>query len=100
VNADQQGARWEGRDLILRVRVQPRASKDEVVGLQGGSVKIRITAPPIDGKANAHLIRFLATTFGVPKSRIRILSGETGREKRLHIESPSKLPACIRPSGM
>jgi uncharacterized protein (TIGR00251 family) len=77
------------------VRVQPRASRDEIVGIQGNHLKIRITAPPVDGKANAHLIQFLAQEFGVPKSRITLIGGESGREKRLQILSPSRLPTVI-----
>ena len=87
--------RWEGDTLILEVRVQPRASRDEIVGLHGDALKIRITAPPVDGKANAHLTRFLAKAFGVPRARVTLLGGETGRSKRLRIEAPTRLPAAI-----
>jgi uncharacterized protein (TIGR00251 family) len=90
---------WDGPDLVLTVRVQPRASRDEIVGPQGGHLKVRITAPPVDGKANAHLIKFLAKAFGVTRSRIDLLSGETGREKRVRIAKPATLPqeAAIYP---
>jgi hypothetical protein len=77
------------------VRVQPRASRDEIVGIQGNHLKIRITAPPVDGKANVHLIQFLAQEFGVPKSRITLIGGESGREKRLQILAPSRLPTAL-----
>ena len=83
---------WQGEDLILRVRVQPKASRDEISGLQGDALKVRITAPPVDGKANAHLIKFLAKQFGVAKSSITLISGESGRDKRLRIHAPAKLP--------
>ncbi|MCC6207945.1 MAG: YggU family protein [Gammaproteobacteria bacterium] len=86
---------WDGDRLTLSVRVQPRASKDEIVGMQGNHLKIRITAPPVDGKANVHLIQFLARVFDVPKSRISLLSGESGREKRILITSPARLPPQI-----
>ena len=94
--------RWQGDTLILSVRVQPKASKDELVGPcddgQGGeSLKIRITAPPVDGKANAHLIKFLAKSFAVAKSRVSVVAGETGRSKRLQIIAPAKLPLSILP---
>jgi uncharacterized protein (TIGR00251 family) len=56
---------WDGADLILRVRVQPRASRDEWMGLQEDRFRVRITAPPVDGQANAHLREFLAALFGV-----------------------------------
>lgn len=83
---------WRGEDLFLRVRVQPKASRDEICGLQGESLKVRVTAPPVDGKANAHLINFLAGQFGVAKSAVELLSGESGRDKRLRIHAPTRLP--------
>lgn len=87
--------------LILSVRVQPKASSDEVVGpcadaLGGESLKVRITAPPVDGKANAHLVKFLAKTFGVAKSQVCVVSGETGRQKRVEINQPRQLPPSIQ----
>lgn len=91
---------WRGDDLILQVRVQPRASRDECVGVQGERLKIRLTAPPVDGKANSCLIAYLAKQFKVPKARIALLSGETGREKRLCITAPAHLPEFItKPSA-
>lgn len=86
---------WKDNDLLLSVRVQPKASRDEIIGPYEDVLKIRITAPPVDGKANSHLIQFLAKTFGVPKSRVEIISGETGRVKRLRIYAPTKLPAGV-----
>lgn len=83
---------WEGDTLTLTLRVQPRASRDEIAGVQGDRLKVRITAPPVDGKANAHLIRFLAREFKVARSRITLLAGETGRDKRLRIHGPGRLP--------
>jgi len=78
--------------LILCIHLQPRASKDEVCSLYGDALKVRITAPPVDGKANQHLIRFLAKCFGVPKSQVNLLSGERSRNKRIQILSPTKSP--------
>ncbi len=86
---------WEGDTLTLSIRVQPRASRDEIVGPYGDRLKVRITAPPVDGRANAHLIKYLAKVFGVPRARVSLLAGESGREKRLRIDAPSRLPACI-----
>lgn len=89
--------KWEKETLLLQVRVQPRASKDEIVGPHGeDSLKVRITAPPVDGKANQHLIKYLAKAFGVAKGQVTLLSGITGRDKRLAIEAPGKLPAAAR----
>jgi hypothetical protein len=89
--------------LVLTVRVQPKASKDEIIGPcddgQGSeSLKIRITAPPVDGKANAHLVKFLAKSFGVAKSQVSVVAGETGRNKRVSIAAPSQLPLGISPA--
>lgn len=85
-------ARREGRDLVLNIHLQPRASRDEIIGGQGNCLKIRITAPPVEGKANAHLLRFLAKAFGVARSQVVLLSGEKSREKRVRIEQPKKIP--------
>ncbi len=88
---------WNDADLILRVRVQPRASRDEWVGLQEDRFRIRITAPPVDGQANAHLRAFLADLFGVAKSQVTLLAGETGRDKRWRIAAPKRWPPGIEP---
>jgi uncharacterized protein len=88
---------WRGETLILNLHIQPRASHDELVGPHGDRLKVRITAPPVDGKANEHLIRFLAKTFGVPKSQVTLVSGETGRDKRISIANPTRLPPLIPP---
>jgi hypothetical protein len=83
---------WEGDDLILDCHLQPKASKDEFAGLHGERLKIRLTAPPVEGKANAQLLAFLARAFGVAKSQVVLLSGELNRQKRVRIRSPLKLP--------
>ena len=87
--------RREGRNLVLNIHLQPRASRDEIVGEQGTRLKVRITAPPVEGKANAHLLRFLAKSFGVARSQVVLLSGETSREKRVRVEQPKKIPGPI-----
>jgi uncharacterized protein (TIGR00251 family) len=86
---------WQGDDLLLDCHLQPRASCDELAGLHGERLKIRITAPPVDGKANAHLIRFLAEQFGVPKNQVIIEQGELGRLKRVRIRAPKQIPAKL-----
>ncbi len=82
---------FEERDgcIILSVRVVPRASKNAIQGLMGGALKVRIQAPPVEGKANACLVKFLSKQWKIPRSSIEILSGETGRNKRLRILNPS-----------
>ena len=67
----------------VRVRVVPRASKTEFCGVQGGALKIRLQAPPVDGKANAALCAFVADAFGLPKRSVSVVSGETSRDKTL-----------------
>jgi uncharacterized protein (TIGR00251 family) len=89
--------RWHGRDLILRVRVQPRASRDELAETQGERLRVRITAPPVDGKANVHLCKFLADIFRVPPAMITLLGGETGRDKCVRIHAPRRLLPGIDP---
>ena len=92
---DESFYQWQNHDLILRIKVQPKASKDEIAEILGQHLKIRITAAPVDGKANQHLITFLAKKFGVSKANIELLSGNTGREIRVLIKSPVHLPAMI-----
>jgi len=72
--------------LCFQVRVQPRASKDEVAGLLQGALKIRLTSPPVDNRANRHLTKFLASILGVPGASIKILSGEKSRLKTIGVE--------------
>jgi len=87
---------WQNDNLILNIRLQPRASRDEIVATQAdGRLKIRITAPPVDGKANDHLLRFLATQCNVSRSAVTLLSGHTGRNKRVSIRHPRRLPPPI-----
>lgn len=87
---------WAGEDLTLCLRVQPKASRDEWVGPHGDAYKVRITAPPVDGKANAHLIKFVAKSFGVARSRVTLLAGDSGRSKRLCVHAPNVLPLDIK----
>src|SRR5687767_161934 len=70
----------------LAVRVTPRASRNEIVEmLDDGTIKVRIAAPPVDDEANTALIEFLAEILGVPKSRLDIVAGETGRDKLIAV---------------
>jgi uncharacterized protein len=84
--------RWQDHELWLRLRVQPRASRDRLGEPMGDRLKVTITAPPLDGKANEHLLRFLARAFRVPRGAVTLISGETGREKTVRIASPQCLP--------
>lgn len=71
--------------LIFTARVVPRASKSEIVGELDGALKVRIASPPIDGAANAELIKVLAKKFNVSKSAVEILSGQTSKTKQIKI---------------
>lgn len=74
---------------LLYLRIQPRASKNEIVTMEDGSVKVRLTAPPVDGAANEALVAFLADTLGIAKSQVEIISGHTSREKVVRITGVS-----------
>jgi len=73
-------------DALLAVRVQPRAKRDEVVGERAGAVVIRISAPPVDGKANTAVCRFVAERAGVPRSAVSVVRGQSARDKVLRVE--------------
>jgi uncharacterized protein len=89
--------RWDGAALLLFCHLQPGASRDEFAGLHGERLKIRIAAPPLDGRANGQLIAFLAAQCGVAKQAVSIVSGAGGRHKTVRIEHPATLPPglCI-----
>lgn len=88
---------WQGDDLVLSIRVQPRAASDGFAETLGDTIKLRITATPVDGKANKHLIAFIAKTFRVPRANVSIISGQNGRSKRIKIHQPVHVPEIISP---
>ena len=71
--------------VVFAVRVQPRASRNAVQGEWRGALKVRLTAPPVDDKANAALCVFLAEQLNIPRSAVRILAGERSRNKRVEV---------------
>ncbi|MDH3801620.1 MAG: DUF167 family protein [Deltaproteobacteria bacterium] len=75
--------------VVLKVQVQTRASRDEVVGPHGDSLKVRITAAPVAGAANKHLLKFLAKRLKIPQSQLSLKSGATSRAKSIEIEGMS-----------
>lgn len=87
--------KFDNDTLTLFLHIQPGAKNTEFAGTHGERLKIRIKAPPADGKANAEIIRFLAEQFSVAKSQIEIISGELGRQKTLQINGLKKLPAQL-----
>ena len=79
-----------GNSVIVAVRVQPRASRDEIAGEMEGALKVRLQAPAVENRANEALREFLAALLKTPKSAVRILSGERSRTKRLEITGVTK----------
>lgn len=86
-------ARWDGADLLLTVYAQPRASRDEIAGVHGDALKIRIASPPVDGAANEALCHYLARACGVAKTAVTVESGLAGRRKTVRIRAPRQVPA-------
>lgn len=80
---------WKDYSLFLHIQLQSRAHRDEIVGLQNNNLKIRITAPPIEGRANNHLIKFLAQCFKVTQQQVIIVKGEQSKIKLIRIDSPN-----------
>jgi hypothetical protein len=80
--------RWlEERDdaVRIRVRAQPRAARTELAGEHGNALKIRLAAPPVDGEANRELCRFIAKRLGVAPSLVRVVAGESSRDKTVEV---------------
>jgi uncharacterized protein (TIGR00251 family) len=77
--------------VIFKVCVVPRSSRSEIVGEHYGALKVRLTSPPVDGAANAELIKLMAKKFAVSKGEVEILSGETSKNKRIKIANLSQL---------
>ena len=84
---DGQGLEISTRDgaVIFQVRVQPRASRDEIAGVIAGALKVRVQAPALEDRANVALCEYLAALLKTPKAAVRILGGERGRVKRIEI---------------
>jgi uncharacterized protein (TIGR00251 family) len=78
--------------LVLKLHVQPGAKRTEVAGVHGDAIKIRLAAPPVEGKANDALRRFLADAFGVPLRNVELVRGERSREKVVRIAAPVRRP--------
>lgn len=76
--------------LLLRLRVVPRAGRDAVQGPHGERLKIRLQAPPVEGKANRALLKFLSKQLGIPASRLVLVTGETSREKTVRVSGAAE----------
>lgn len=86
--------RADGDGVILTLHIQPGAKKTEVAGPHGDALKIRLAAPPVDGKANAALLAFIAAKVGVGRTAVELVSGQTARAKRVRITGVA--PAAAR----
>lgn len=80
---------------MLSVVVQPRASQNALLGIHGDRIKVRLTAPPVEGEANQLLIKFIAKTFGVAPRQVSLTRGQTAKIKTLRIQQPAVLPEFI-----
>lgn len=78
-----------GKGISFAVKVQPRARKDAITGAVGDALKLSLTAPPVEGKANQAMIEFLAAFFDIPRSSVTIASGKTNRLKMVNIHGAS-----------
>ncbi len=72
-----------GGDVLLKVRVQPKASRNSIIVQSDGRIRVALTAPPVDGKANKALLRFVAKSLGISRADVSLVSGEKSREKTL-----------------
>ena len=91
--------RRHGVSATLTLHIQPGAKKTEIVGIHGDALKIRLMAPPVDGKANAALLEFVSARLGVAKSTIRLISGQTSRRKVLEVTIvPDDIEQRLSPS--
>ena len=75
--------------IIMGIKVQPRASRNQLIGEQDGCLKVKLTAPPVEGEANQALINYLARLLAIPKKNIKLLKGETSRHKLIEISGLS-----------
>ena len=89
--------RRDGDDLVVSVRVQPRASKNEILDVRDGRLRLRTTAPPTDGRANQAVIKLIAAHLQISPSRITLLRGKTQRNKQLRIAGLIELPRSTAP---
>jgi uncharacterized protein len=81
---------------LLRVRLAPRASRDEIDGERAGALVVHVTAPPVEGRANAALRRLIAKRCGIPATQVELVRGEKGREKVLRLGGLSATDAARR----
>ena len=91
----QTACRLSGNVLYIHLLVQPGASRNELVGIHGDAIRIRLQAPPVDGRANKGLVQYLANLFDVARSDIEITHGHGSRHKKVRISNPGPLPQIL-----
>jgi uncharacterized protein len=91
--------RWVGDNLELRVRVQTQCRDEGIADTTGDALRVRVNAPPAEGKANRRLLTVLAAAFGVARSRVRLVHGARSRHKRVSIERPVRFPEALEPAA-
>ncbi len=79
---------WNQKTLLLQLQVQPRAARTEWAGLHENRIRLRLNAPPVEGKANRACIEWVAKSFSVPKSRVTVIRGQNARLKTVAIDQP------------
>ena len=79
------------KGIVVSVRVRPGASRKGIDGIEGDALKVRLTAPPVEGAANEQLIEVLSEAFGIKKSGIRVIKGLSSRDKMVEIEGAKEL---------
>ena len=82
--------------IKINVKVTPRSSKNEIIGKRGDRLAIKLTSPPVEGRANKDLVKFLAKKLGVPSSSISILKGDTSRDKILYVKGMDSYTALMK----
>lgn len=88
-----------GKFAVVAVRVVPRASREEVAGFTGEAVRIRLTAPPVENRANEALLRFFSRALGIPRGEVSIVAGGLGRRKLVRVEGLTR-EECLRRLGL
>lgn len=92
--------RWDGDELVLQLKLQPGARSDEFAGLHADRLKVKLRAPAREGRANAALLAFLATTFATHRAQVRLEQGLLDAYKRVRIAGVSRIPAGLSELGM
>lgn len=99
MDVDGSWYRWRGATLILYLRVQPGAKVEQAETVHDGRIKVKTTAPPVDGRANKALARWLAREFGVARREIELIRGAAARDKDVAVTNPGVLPSWFTGFG-